>query len=480
MSLPQSLAHIISSSLKGDDSHPTIPFSDFKQRIYRHYQNALHLNYLDHILADVSRYAASGQGIARLIIEMPPRHGKTITVSRLFPAWHLACHPDHRVMLVSYAADLAQANSRAARSIIDGFAFRSLFPHIALNRSSRNVANWELMHQRGGVAALGILGSATGKGANLLIIDDPVKNRQEAESDLIRDRVWASFNDDLMTRLEPHGAVILMMTRWHTDDLIGRVLKYSGEEWVRLRFPALAEENDPLGRAPGQALWPERFDEAKLQSIREQLGEYSFASLYQQEPISMSGGLFKRAWFYPLIDHLPPMRQAVRYWDLAMSSKSTADFSVGVKLGWGMDGHFYVLDVARARIEWGELVAWMSQIIQADGIECLQGIEAQGYMSRAIQELNLDPRLKSHSIYGYPKEVDKFTAALPFAARCSAGLVHVLDAHWTNAFIDELCAFNQGEHDDQVDAASGAYAMLNQNDAIGAMNYADAHRISAW
>lgn len=478
--MQQSLVRFISQGLVGRDERDQIGFTDFKRAVYREYQHARHLEALDTALTAVSRYTTTREGINRLIVEMPPRHGKTVTTSRLFPAWHIGNHPDHRIILVSYSADLAHANSRAVRTLVDSLAFRSLFPGITLNRISRSVSTWELSGFRGGLSGLGILGSATGKGSNLLIIDDAVKSRHEAESEIIRERVWAAFNDDLMTRLEPGGAVVLMGTRWHTDDLIGRVLKYSNERWERLRFPALAEAGDPLGRAVGEALWPERFSQRVILDTQERLGAYSFASLYQQAPIALAGGLFKRAWFYPLIEREPPIRTVGRYWDLAMSSKTSADYSVGVKLGIGADGHYYVLDVARRQVEWGELTEWMATVMQADGQECLQGIEQQGYMSRAIQELNLDARLRGYRIFGYPKEVDKVTAALPFVARCAAGIVHVVDAHWSEQFIQELCVFDKGEHDDQVDAAAGAYAMLSGGDAIGEMNYAPAANISQW
>lgn len=457
--------------------------TEFKQSIYRGYERAAHLDKLDEALTGLSRYAETegAEGVGRLIVEMPPRHGKTVTVSRLFPVWHLGKCPAHRVILVSYAADLSVRNSRAARGYLDGLRFRSIFPGVLLSAESRSVQAWDIARYGGGMDAIGMLGAATGKGANLLLIDDPVKSRQEAESDVVRERIWDAFNDDLMTRLEPGGACVVLMTRWHTDDLIGRILKHQQEGWLRLRLPALAEENDPLGRQVGEALWPSRFTESTLRETERKLGPYSFAALYQQSPVSAEGGLFKRAWFYPLVKEPPMILRTIRYWDLAMSEKTHADYTVGVKIGQGADGHFYVLDVVRRQIDWGNLVGWMAMVMLEDGEDCAQGVEQQGYMSKAIQDLNLDARLRLHRIMGYTKHRDKVTAALPLAARLAdtTKVIHVLDRSWTPTFVDELCAFPYGANDDQVDAAAGAYDMISVGQAIGGLTIQES-RISEW
>lgn len=455
----------------------------FKETVYPGYERSRHLDVLDEALTEVSRYAGSGgkEGYGRLIVEMPPRHGKTIATSRLFPVWHLGQYPDQRVMLVSYAADLSVRNSRAARGYFHNLKFRSWFPGVVLSEDKRSANTWDIAGRGGGMDAIGMLGAATGKGANLLIVDDPVKSRQEAESEVIRERIWDAFNDDLITRLEPGGAVVLMMTRWHMDDLIGRVLKHQGEDWVRLRLPALAEANDPLGRAEGEALWPSRFPVGALRGMERKLGPYSFAALYQQSPVSAEGGLFKRAWFYPLVQYAPTMLRTVRYWDLAMSEKTHADYTVGVKLGQGSDGHFYILDVVRRQVDWGNLVPWMADVMLGDGENCAQGVEQQGYMSKAIQDLNVDARLRHHRIMGYTKHKDKVTSALPFAARLadSNKVIHCLDASWTETYIDELCAFPYGANDDQVDASSGAYDMIASSGVVGGMMIQES-TISEW
>lgn len=433
----------------------------------------------------VARYVETGgrEGIGFLVSEMPPRHGKSLTLSRLFPAWFLGRNPDYRVMNVSYGATLAEKSSRLARNLIASPLYQWAFSGVALDPLSKSVDAWNLLDHEGGMDAMGVLGGATGKGAHILNLDDLLKNREEAESQIIRDKVWDALVDDLLTRLEPGGAVVLNATRWHEDDPIGRALKHLkpiyGDKMVRIRFPAIAEADDPIGRAEGEALWSERYPIEVLERIQASMGEYSFSALYQQHPVPAEGGIFKRKWFvdegHPLIRHEPPIAYAVRYWDLAMSEKTTADYTAGVKIGIGADGHRYVLDVFHERVDWGSLTERMAQVMLADGASVAQGIEQKGYMSRAIQALNVDPRLHGYQVWGYEADKDKLTRALPAAAKAASGVVHVLDAHWTDVFLDELCSFPYAAHDDLVDAFSGAEAMLGEQmtEAVGGLNYAE-------
>lgn len=471
----------------------------FKTALYKRYMHAPHLEALDRALEQVTLYVESaGQlGVWLLIVEMPPRHGKTLTVSRYYPAWHLGRNPDHRIMLVSYGATLAHKNSRYARNIVDEPAFQRIFPGIELDRSSRAVDAWDLSFGErdveGGGDALGVLGGATGKGAHVLICDDLIKNRQEAESEQIRERTWDALQDDLLSRLEPGGAMVLMATRWHEDDPTGRMLRMITDPAKcngpvkRLRLVALPEVEEDyeadhqagIERDPSGALWKERYPRRVLEATRERIGAYSWSSLYQQRPTPAEGGLFKRAWFTP-VTQVPDMQMVVRFWDLAMSEKDTADYTVGVKMGLGVDWHYYVLDVARRRIDWDYVAEFIAEIILDDGPNVVQGLEQAGYMSRAVKDLNADARLHNYAIFGYDVEKDKWVRALPVAAKFSTGQIHIVLAGWNTEYINELCAFNNGAHDDQVDATSGAWAMLDvDTDGTGHMNYADDPGISS-
>jgi len=451
-----------------------IAFGEFKQRIYKNYEDAPHLQLIDSALSDVVRYVETrgAEGTGYLIISMPPRHGKTVTVSKLFPAWFLAEHPDMRVILASYGMTLAQKNSRYARNTIQSIGFKDIYPYISLAQDSKAVDAWDLSGHDGGMDAVGVGGGVTGKGGHIIVIDDPVKSREEAESETYREKVWDWFTDDLYTRREPGAAIVVIMTRWHQDDLVGRLLRDDASKWRVLSLPAIAEANDPLQREIGTALWPTRFPIEKLLDDKRVMGEYSFSALYQQQPVPAEGGIFKRTWFHR-VSSLPEIVHSVRYWDTAMSSKETADYTASVKLGQGVDGHYYIMDVVRFRKEWGDVIPAMAEVMLKDGTSVQQGIEEVAFMSRAITELNQDPRLHNYSIFGYPVDKDKVTRALPFAARLSAGNVSVLDSHWTDDYLDEMCSFPNGAHDDQCDASSGSWAMIGSSMVEGEVSYAE-------
>lgn len=450
-------------------------------RIGPRYLHAPHIGAMDRIFTQMSRHAETDGkfGIGRVIIEMPPRHGKTFTASQRWPAWHLGRNPYHRVMLVSYAISLARKSSRRIRDMIKSQHYQAVFPGVYLNPKSQSVDEWDMDNTEGGCVATGMLGGALGKGANILAIDDPFKGRSEAESEVIREKVWDEYTDTFYPRLEPGGVVMVMMQRFHQDDLAGRLLKEDG--WLELRLPALAEENDMLGRAVDEPLWPDRWGYDYLDDLRRRRGPYTWASIYQQNPIPAEGGIFRRKWFvndnHPFLNpaNLPPMVHTVRYWDLAMSGKDTADYSVGTKYGIDAESNRYVLDVKRRRLEWGDVVPWMAEVIESDGQQVIQGIEQAAFMTRAITELNRDRRFDRYQILGYPKHKDKVTNALPFAAKAAAGIVYLVQGLWNEPWLEEVCAFNQAAHDDQVDSVAGAEEMIasGAGTGAGAMHYAD-------
>jgi predicted phage terminase large subunit-like protein len=432
-------------------------------------------------LAQTLDRVVSGE-LKRLMIFAPPQHGKSELSSVRLPAYWLGKRPDDPVIISSYAADLAYSKSRQARTIVESDDYP--FAQVKTRKDSRAVNHWSLAAPyRGGLLAVGVGGPITGHGALLGIIDDPVENWEQAQSQVFRDKTWEWYRTTFRTRIWEDGAIILIMTRWHEDDLAGRLIQEQGNEWEILRYPAIAESEkervannrqlkqsddqvDPLKRDEGEPLAPNRFSRAALDLLKRDVGPYAWAAQYDGVPRPAEGGLFKRSYFdspdHPLIDadKIPSIAYAVRYWDLAMSEKTSADYTVGWKYGMGVDGHRYVLDVCRDRVDWGELTEYMAKVMLADGPEVPQGIEMKGYMSRAVQKLNADPRLHGYSIFGYEVDKDKFTRALPAAAKAAAGLVHMVNAHWTEPAIAELCSFPNTAHDDQVDAFSGAEEML--------------------
>ncbi len=252
-----------------------------------------HVRYVTEKLMAVER----GE-IKRLMIFEPPRHFKSQSASVHFPAWVLGRNPEKRIATTSYSSSLAETFSRQSRDKIVEYG-QELFD-IKVSSKSSAVDNWSLEGHIGGMVATGVGGSLTGKGCDILLIDDPHKDREEANSQTIRNKVWDWYTSTAYTRLEPDGAIILILTRWHEDDLAGRLIKAmeqsDGEQWDIVSFPAIAEQHDVLGRKLGEPLWPERFNLAKLQSIRVSIGSREFTSLYQQKPQALEGGAFKAPW----------------------------------------------------------------------------------------------------------------------------------------------------------------------------------------
>jgi hypothetical protein len=229
---------------------------------------------------------------------MPPRHGKSELVSKYFPAWFLGCNPSKRIILASYAAEFAASWGRKARDVLTEIGPR-YFDGLTIRSDSSAAHWWDLDEFSGGMQTSGVGGGVTGKGADLFIIDDPVKDAVQANSEVYRQRNWDWYQSVAYTRLEPDGAVVIMQTRWHEEDLAGHVLqhaKQTGESWDVLNLPALAEEPDPLGRQPGEPLWPERFSRADLLRIKATLGSYWWSAMYQGSPMPNEGGTFKRSW----------------------------------------------------------------------------------------------------------------------------------------------------------------------------------------
>lgn len=441
--------------------------TDYKRAIYRRYNHAPHLEALDTALMQLTRFVETGgaEGVGRLIVEMPPRHGKTLSVSRLYPTWHLGRNPDHRVILVSYGADLAEKSGRAARNIVASKAYGEVFPAVSLARDSKSISAWDIEGRDGGMDVLGIGAGATGKGAHLLVIDDPIKNREQAESELWRDKVWESYTDDLYTRLEPGGAIIVMMTRWHEDDLIGRLLTREVGKWARLRLPALAEPDDPLGRSEGAALWPERYPANVLNDIGLTLGTYGWNALYQQAPRPREGAMFKRHWF-PIVDAAAKTVRQCRYWDKAATEGGTGAASAGVLLAIGDDGLIYIEDAISEHLSAGARETLIKQVAQLDsqrhgGKSAVRIVTEQEPGSGGKESADSTIRnLMGYNVHADRPTGDKNTRLEPFAAQAEAGNVRLVRGDWNHAYIEEMISIPFGVRRDMGDATSGAFNQL--------------------
>lgn len=418
-----------------------------------------------HIRMLASKLEAVERGeISRLAVFMPPRHGKSNLASEIFPAWYLGRRPDEQVMFTTYGQDLADGFGRKVRNAVADPRHVRSFPDSVLADDSQSAKKFNTT--KGGVYyAVGAGGAVTGRGADLLLIDDPLKNREEADSKLIRDKLWDWYASTAYTRLMPGGAVVLIQTRWHEDDLAGRVLRQDG--WDVLNLPALAEDNDALSRLPGTALWPEQYNEAALQSIRATIGEREFAALYQQRPAPLEGALFRRQW----IGRQRVPRAGVHIAmgvDLALSLKQGADYTAIVVIARDEFGKLYVLDAARDRADFPTALHMIREMY-AKWKPARINIEQVAYQAVVVQELL---RTTTLPIKGVTPDRDKVTRATAIALRYEQGLVHHADLpSW---FEDELLAFPQSEHDDAVDALVYAYqAVMAVNGSVSTPSHQD-------
>lgn len=397
----------------------------------------------------------------RLLITMPPRHGKSEMASHWFPTWFLGQCPDRNVILASYEATFAESWGRKVRDSLAEAGARGIFPGVNIRADSSSASRWEIARHGGGMVTAGAGGAITGRGANLFVVDDPVKNAEEANSPTYRERVWDWWRSTALTRLEPNGVVVGMMTRWHQDDWGGRALRGTEEDaepWQLLSLPAFAEEEDVLGREPGESLWPERFSRAELEAQRAALGGYWWSAMYQQRPVPREGGTFKAEWL-PFADEVPRQARRVRYWDRAATAGG-GDFTVGVLLAAHPNGTYTVLDVRRGQWSSARCEDEILAAAREDGHETAIIMEQEPGAAGKDLIASYVRLLAGWNFRGEPSRGTKEFRADPFAAQCEAGNVRLARASWADEFIEELCSFPRGNHDDQVDASSGAFAWL--------------------
>ena len=422
------------------------------------WKKARHLELLCGLLEEVER-----GDLTRLIITMPPRHGKSMTVTESFPSWFIGRNPENRVIEVSYGAELARKFGLSNRRKVDEFGAEIFGVYVS--RENASATNWGLEGYSGGMISAGIGGSITGQGADLLIIDDPIKNRKEAESQTYRDSIWAEWQDTLSSRLHPGGRVVVIMTRWHEDDLVGRLLKQSNS-WHLVNLPALAEDKDILGREEGQALWPERYDEGWCEEKKSELGSRSWESLYQGHPRPADGNLFRQSMFrrykvsescYLVGDKVydKAVCKIFQTCDVAGSRKTSADYFVLGTFALCPNGELLLLEIFRERLEGPDqpsLIACKYQEYKP----ALIGVESANMGLTLYQQL----RRMGLPVVELKPDADKYTRAIPAAARYESGMVyHIEGAHWLNDLEAELLAFPNGAHDDQVDVVSYAVYM---------------------
>lgn len=436
------------------------------------YQLAPHLQLLDDYLHRLAR-----GDIRRLMVFMPPRSGKSLLCSQYFPAWFIGAYRK-RVILTSYESSLAAMWGRLSRDTLTEWG-----PQVAWSAGPARVSqvssaadHWELEGadgQRGVMHTAGVGTSITGRGADLLIIDDPVKNAAEAASATLRNKAWQWYTSTAYTRLEPDGRVLVIQTRWHADDLSGRILRESEhpDEWTVLSLPAIAEQAEhypiagcaPFTREIGDALWPARFSPDRLAAIRQDVGGKVWAALYQQRPTPDGGLIWRREWFRPY-RALPTLARVIQTVDTAFKTGVASDYSVIATWG-ATPTDYYLVDVWRARVEFPDLkraIVAQAAKHQPDAIYIEDAASGQS----ALQELRRDTALPLIAVKPLGSKEGRAAAVSPLA---EAGKVWIPDVSlgydWLADWLDEHVAFPNAVHDDQTDTTSMALERLRMDEA---------------
>jgi predicted phage terminase large subunit-like protein len=416
---------------------------------------ARHLAWLDRQLLTALDDAAAGL-LDGLVVSMPPQHGKSELCSKYLPAWYLANFPDRRVILTSYEADFAAQWGRRVRDILEqwGSAFG-----VRVSKHSSAVHRWDLDRRDGGMGTAGVGGPITGKGAHLLIVDDPIKNDEVARSAFQRQKQWDWWQSTASTRLRPDGLSIVVQTRWHRDDLAGRLLREAadtGQRWRQLRLPALAEDLDPLRRAPGEPLWPEVYSQEHLARVRDRLTNYYWRAMYQQDPIAEGTTEWPDKFFGPSIwfDEWPEHCE-MRIVALDPSKGTDSRFGDYSAFVMGMlanrilyiDADLEVRDISLIT----ERALEINRTFRPDGF-AVETNQFQELLARELSRLSLErgiPMTPYHMDNRVPKIV-RIRRLTPFLAQDS--LRFKADSPGAKLLVRQLRDFPNGDHDDGPDA----------------------------
>lgn len=438
------------------------------------------------LIAEKLEAVADGK-IRRLMIFMPPRHGKSELASRRFPAWFIGRNPKRNIIAASYNSDLATDFGREVRNIVASRPYKALFK-ASLAEDSMAANRWHTS-DGGMYVAAGIGTAVTGRGAHILLIDDPFKDREEADSEGHREKVWRWYTSTAYTRLESElqqdvtaddalwtdlmgdieagkaepfeGAIVLIQTRWHEDDLAGKLMAEQakgGDKWDVLDLPAI--------RANGEALWPAKYPVERLNQIKRAIGERDWSALYQQKPRPDEGLYYKREWFR-WYDEQPKHLRIYGASDYAVTADG-GDYTVHLVAGVDPDDNIYVLDIWRSQSTTDVWVEAFLDLMQQH--KPMMWAEESGQIIKSVGPL-IEKRMRERRVYGrreqFPSASDKPTRSRAMQGRAAMGKVYLPNnAPWLSDFLNELLAFDAGKHDDQVDALGLIGRMLD--DMVGA------------
>lgn len=422
--------------------------------------------------------------IKNLMVFIGPQHGKSEIVSRNFPAWAFGQNPDLKIVGCSYSADLAEQFSRSIQRTVDSSEYQEIFPESYLNGSNvrtmvrgylRNINVFEFVNHRGYYKAVGVGGGLTGTAVDIAIIDDPVKDAIEAYSDTYRARVWDWYNSVLTTRLHNNSKQLFIMTRWHEDDLAGRILKTEGDNWTVLRIPAICEEDGDgelhSHRHVGDALWPERHSIEKLDKYRQRAPK-EFNALYQQRPTIEGGNIVKRDWFLK-ISYLDfwamHFNEPIHFYldtayDKKSKKKGVDNDPSGILAACRIKNNIYLVNGAKVYKEMPDLLKFLPQYMADNGgsdesrlcIEPKANGKSVAQMLKTITTLNVR--------YTETPTDSKEVRLRAVSPKVECGRVYIVEGPWNEDFLDEVCGFPTQPHDEYVDILGYAINDLYEDD----------------
>lgn len=411
--------------------------------------------------------SAIKRGKGRIIVSVPPRHGKSRMLSIGSTTWVNETFPDYNVGLVTYGLSLSTDFSGAVRNQIEQNPDKL---SVRIGRRSNRIDKFLFEGHDGGVFAAGLGGVLTGRGFHVLFLDDYIKQLKEAISPTYRQQTWDWWITTAYTRLEPGATVVIVATRWHSDDLIGRTLQEFGNEWEYIRLPAIAESNDPLGRNPGEALFPERYDIESLQSIKKMLGSFWFSAIYQQNPKDDESSMANKEWlqYTGNMPH-PHSLTWARIWDFA-GLKDAGDYTCGLLMGADKPNErAYIGDIVRGQHSPADIDKLFKSTAEHDGkgvpIIICQEPGASGLITTNHFKQLLGP---GYQVEGVPELQNKISKAHGMLAGAERGDLILKLAPWNAAFADEFDDVPDGAHDDQIDCAAVGWNKLIGVPKIGA------------
>lgn len=409
-----------------------------------------------HTRAIVDKLEAVERGeIKRLMIFLPPRHGKSLLSTQIFPSWYLGRNPNHYVISASYSQDLADDFGRKVRNLVADPLHTAVFPKCLLSDDSGGMRRFNTT-AGGSYFAVGRGAGLTGRGAHLLLLDDLLKDREEANSETVRRNLHEWYGSVAYTRLQPGGAIINVQTRWHEDDLGGRLLREQAEDgWDVLCLPAIADKVE-IFRKEGEALWPDKYPLPALEKIRNAIGSAAFISLYQQRPSAAEGAVFQRSWWRTYSEPPAQIKRVIFSVDTAFKTGTENDWTVCTVWAVTVNG-FYLLHLWRQRVELPDLKRKLIQLA-ADWSPNVIVIEDAASGQSLIQELRAGTTLPVRAV---SVERDKVSRAHAVTPVIEAGKVFIPEkAPWVESFLDELASFPNAAFDDCVDSVTQALNFL--------------------